>query len=155
MKKSLFIGLLVGTMCLGLVGCGGFNGNGSISDSGVSTESGSKDPKISTMLPNIDNTFSDADVSIVFDRSDRYTANVVPASQDDYKTYNVKVNVNGVFTDCEKYVCADDGGSVQYLDANEKYELDISWDAKDNGSMSIRCYTTSKNRKFHIYGQPF
>lgn len=143
MKKRLFIGLIVGAMCVGLVGCGGNSNNaGSGSSEGVSTES--EESKISTMLPDINSMFSDANVSIMFDRSDRYTANVIPASQDDYKAYNDKVSAGNVFTDREKYVCADDGGSARYLDADGKYELDISWDAKDNGSMSIRCYTTSK-----------
>lgn len=145
MKKRLFIGLLVGAMCVGLVGCGGDNNNaGSGSSEGVSTEAESEDSKISAMLPDINSMFSDANVSIMFDRSDRYTANVVPASQDDYKAYNDKVSAGNVFTDRGKYVCADDGGSARYLDADGRYELDISWDAKDNGSMSIRCYTTSK-----------
>lgn len=148
MKKRLFIGLLVGAMCVGLVGCGGGSSNagsdGNGSSASVSTESESEDSKISAMLPDINSMFSDANVSIMFDRSDRYTANVVPASQDDYKAYNDKVSAGNVFTDREKYVCADDGGSARYLDADGRYELDISWDAKDNGSMSIRCYTTSK-----------
>lgn len=40
MKKRLFIGLLVGAMCVGLVGCGGDNNNaGSGSSESVSTES--------------------------------------------------------------------------------------------------------------------
>ena len=141
MKKRLFIGLLVGAMCVGLVGCGGNKDLGNDAGSGSSE---SEDSKISTMLPDINNMFSDANVSIMFDRSDRYTANVIPASQDDYKVYNDKVSAGNVFTDREKYVCADDGGSARYLDADGKYELDISWDAKDNGSMSIRCYITSE-----------
>lgn len=145
MKRRLFIGLVAGTMCVGLVGCGGNSGNaGSGSSESVSTEAESEDSKISAMLPDINSMFSDANVSIMFDRSDRYTANVVPASQDDYKVYNDKVSAGNVFTDREKYVCAADGGSARYLDADGRYELDISWDAKDNGSMSIRCYTTSK-----------
>lgn len=145
MKKRLFIGLVVGAMCVGLVGCGGNSSNaGSESGKSASTEVESEDSKISAMLPDINSMFSDANVSIMFDRSDRYTANVVPASQDDYKAYNDKVSAGNVFTDREKYVCADDGGSARYLDADGRYELDISWDAKDNGSMSIRCYTTYK-----------
>lgn len=145
MKRRLFIGLVVGAMCVGLVGCGGNSSNaGSESGKSASTESESEDSKISAMLPDINSMFSDANVSIMFDRSDRYTANVVPASQDDYKAYNDKVSAGNVFTDREKYVCAADGGSARYLDADGRYELDISWDAKDNGSMSIRCYTTSK-----------
>lgn len=148
MKKRLLIRLLVGAMCVGLVGCGGNkdlgNDAGSGSSESVSTEVESEDSKISTMLPDINSMFSDANVSIMFDRSDRYTANVIPASQDDYKVYNDKVSAGNVFTDREKYVCADDGGSARYLDADGKYELDISWDAKDNGSMSIRCYITSE-----------
>lgn len=40
MKKRLFIGLIVGTMCVGLVGCGGNSSNtGSGSSESVSTES--------------------------------------------------------------------------------------------------------------------
>ena len=39
MKKRLFIGLVVGTMCVGLVGCGGNSSNtGSGSSESVSTE---------------------------------------------------------------------------------------------------------------------
>lgn len=43
MKKRLFIGLLVGAMCVGLVGCGGDSSNaGSGSSESVSTESESE-----------------------------------------------------------------------------------------------------------------
>ena len=145
MKKRLFIGLVIGTMCVGLVGCGGNSSNaGSGSSESVSTESESEDSKISTMLPDINSMFSDANVSIMFDRADRYTAYVTPASQDDYKAYNDEVSAIGVFTDREKYVCADDGGHARYHDADGKYELYISWDTKDNGSINIKCYTTSE-----------
>ena len=134
MKKRLFIGLVVGTMCVGLVGCGGNkdldNDAGSGSSESVSTES--EESKISTMLPDINSMFSDANVSIMFDRADRYTA------------YNDGVSAIGVFTDREKYVCADDGGHARYHDADGKYELYISWDTKDNGSINIKCYTTSE-----------
>jgi hypothetical protein len=144
MKKRLFIGLLVGAMCVGLVGCGGDSSNtgsdGNGSSASVSTES--EESKISTMLPDINSMFSDANVSIMFDRADRYTAYVTPASQDDYKAYNDEVSAIGVFTDREKYVCADDGGHARYHDADGKYELYISWDTKDNGSINIKCYTT-------------
>lgn len=149
MKKRLFIGLIVGTMCVGLVGCGGNSGNssntgsdGNGSSASVSTES--EELKISTMLPDINSMFSDANVSIMFDRADRYTAYVTPASQDDYKAYNDGVSAIGVFTDREKYVCADNGGHARYHDADGKYELYISWDTKDNGSINIKCYTTSE-----------
>ncbi len=135
MKKRLFIGLVVGAMCVGLVGCGGNNSKAG---------SESEDPKLSAMLPDVNNMFSDANVSIMFDRADRYTAYVTPASQDDYKAYNDAVSASGVFTDREKYICADDGGHARYYDVDKKYELYISWDTKDNGSISIRCCTTSE-----------
>lgn len=139
MKKRLFIGLVIGAMCVGLVGCGDSKAG---SDSGKSSVS--EDPKISNMLPDINSMFPDANVSIMFDRADRYTAYVTPASQDDYKAYNNEVSTIGVFTDREKYVCADDGGHARYHDVDGKYELYISWDTKDNGSINIKCYTTSE-----------
>lgn len=72
MKKRLFIGLLVGAMCVGLVGCGGDNdlGNdaGSGSSESVSTEAESETEEASSEESTEKKGLSAVDVSILTEK---------------------------------------------------------------------------------------
>lgn len=64
MKKRLFIGLLVGAMCVGLVGCDGGSSNaGSGSSESVSTESESDTDTETEEASSEESTLSNADMS--------------------------------------------------------------------------------------------
>ena len=88
MKKRLFIGLLVGAMCVGLVGCGGDSSNtGSGSSESVSTEAES-DFVMSSILPDAKDIFSDKSISIDRDSDTSYYASISSATSDDFKKYD-------------------------------------------------------------------
>lgn len=64
MKKRLFVGLVVGAMCVGLVGCGGNNSKaGSESGKNVSTESETETKLETEEASSEESTLSNADMS--------------------------------------------------------------------------------------------
>lgn len=64
MKRRLFIGLVVGAMCVGLVGCGGNSSNaGSESGKNVSTESETETKVETEEASSEESTLSNADMS--------------------------------------------------------------------------------------------
>lgn len=63
MKKRLFIGLVVGAMCVGLVGCGDNSSKGSGSSESVSTESETETDAETDEVSSEESTLSNADMS--------------------------------------------------------------------------------------------
>lgn len=69
MKKRLFIGLLVGAMCVGLVGCGGDSSNaGSGSSASVSTEAESETEEASSEESTEKKGLSAVDTSVLTEK---------------------------------------------------------------------------------------
>ena len=133
MKKRLFIGLLVGAMCVGLVGCGGNSSNtGSGSSESVSTEA-EGDFVMSSILPDVKDIFSDTS----------YYASISSATSDDFKKYDSALK-GGVFTSMDAYGIDDNSGFARYYDSEHKYELDFGYDSKNGGLMTITCDVIQK-----------
>lgn len=144
MKKRLFIGLLVGTMCVGLVGCGGNkdlgNDAGSGSSESVSTESGFV---MSSILPDAKDIFSDKSITIDRDSDASYYASISSATSDDFKKYDSALK-GSIFTSMDTYGIDDNSGFARYYDSEHKYELDFGYDSKDGGLMTITCDVIQK-----------
>jgi len=143
MKKRLFIGLLVGAMCVGLVGCGGDSSNaGSGSSASVSTESESGFV-MSSILPDAKDIFSDKSISIDRDSDTSYYASISSATSDDFKKYDSALK-SSIFTSMDTYGIDDNSGFARYYDSEHKYELDFGYDSKNGGLMTITCDVIQK-----------
>ena len=146
MKKRLFIGLLVGAMCVGLVGCGGNNDLGNDAGSGsresVSTESES-DFVMSSILPDAKDIFSDKSITIDRDSDTSYYALISSTTSDDFKKYDSALK-GSIFTSMDTYGIDDNSGFARYYDSEHKYELDFGYDSKDGGLMTITCDVIQK-----------
>lgn len=143
MKKRLFIGLLVGAMCVGLVGCGGDNNNAGSADNGssanVSTESESEgDQSMSDILPDIAELYSDKNVSILRNSETSYYASLSSATVADFKTYINQLD-GTIFTNQDTYSTTDSDAFARYYDADHKYQLNIGYDTQNGGEMVITC----------------
>lgn len=138
MKKRLFIGLIVGTMCVGLVGCGGNSSNtGSESSESVSTESES-DQSMSDILPDIAELYSDKNVSILRNSETSYYASLSSATVADFKTY-INQLYGTIFTKQDTYSTTDSDAFARYYDTDHKYQLNIGYDTQNGGEMVITC----------------
>lgn len=138
MKKRLFIGLIVGTMCVGLVGCGGNSSNaGSESSESVSTESES-DQSMSDILPDIAELYSDKNVSILRNSETSYYASLSSATVADFKTYINQLD-GTIFTKQDTYSTTDSDAFARYYDTDHKYQLNIGYDTQNGGEMVITC----------------
>lgn len=140
MKKRLFIGLLVGAMCVGLVGCGGNSSNtGSGSSESVSTDSESEgDQSMSDILPDIAELYSDKNVSILRNSETSYYASLSSATVADFKTYINQLD-GTIFTKQDTYSTTDSDAFARYYDADHKYQLNIGYDTQNGGEMVITC----------------
>lgn len=140
MKKRLFIGLIVGTMCVGLVGCGGNSSNaGSGSSESVSTEAESEgDQSMSDILPDIAELYSDKNVSILRNSETSYYASLSSATVADFKTYINQLD-GTIFTKQDTYSTTDSDAFARYYDADHKYQLNIGYDTQNDGEMVITC----------------
>ena len=143
MKKRLFIGLLVGAMCVGLVGCGGDSSNTGSADNGssanVSTESESEgDQSMSDILPDIAELYSDKNVSILRNSETSYYASLSSATVADFKTYINQLD-GTIFTNQDTYSTTDSDAFARYYDADHKYQLNIGYDTQNGGEMVITC----------------
>ena len=140
MKKRLFIGLIVGTMCVGLVGCGGNSSNSSSGSSeSVSTESESEgDQSISDILPDIAELYSDKNVSILRNSETSYYASLSSATVADFKTYINQLDET-IFTKQDTYSTTDSDAFARYYDTDHKYQLNIGYDTQNGGEMVITC----------------
>lgn len=140
MKRRLFIGLVVGTMCVGLVGCGGNSGNaGSGSSESVSTEAESEgDQSMSDILPDIAELYSDKNVSILRNSETSYYASLSSATVADFKTYINQLD-GTIFTKQDTYSTTDSDAFARYYDADHKYQLNIGYDTQNGGEMVITC----------------
>lgn len=146
MKKRLFIGLLVGAMCVGLVGCGGDSNNagsdGNGSSASVSTES-KGGFVMSSILPDAKDIFSDKSISIDRDSDTSYYASISSATSDDFKKYDSALK-SSIFTSMDTYGIDDNSGFARYYDSEHKYELDFGYDSKNGGLMTITCDVIQK-----------
>lgn len=140
MKRRLFIGLVVGAMCVGLVGCGGNSSNtGSGSSESVSTESESEgDQSMSDILPDIAELYSNKNVSILRNSETSYYASLSSATVADFKTYINQLDGN-IFTNQDTYSTTDSDAFARYYDADHKYQLNIGYDTQNGGEMVITC----------------
>lgn len=143
MKKRLFIGLVVGTMCVGLVGCGGNkdldNDAGSGSSESVSTGVESEgDQSMSDILPDIAELYSDKNVSILRNSETSYYASLSSATVADFKTYINQLD-GTIFTKQDTYSTTDSDAFARYYDADHKYQLNIGYDTQNGGEMVITC----------------
>lgn len=143
MKKRLSIGLLVGAMCVGLVGCGGDSSNtgsdGNGSSASVSTESKSEgDQSMSDILPDIAELYSDKNVSILRNSETSYYASLSSATVADFKTYINQLD-GTIFTKQDTYSTTDSDAFARYYDADHKYQLNIGYDTQNGGEMVITC----------------
>lgn len=141
MKRRLFIGLVVGAMCVGLVGCGGNSSNaGSESEKSVSTES---DFVMSSILPDIAKLYSDRNVYILRNSETSYYASLGSATVTDFKTYID--NIDGtVFTKQDTYFVADEDAFARYYDIDHVYQLVIGYDTQNGGEMVVTCDVIQK-----------
>ena len=141
MKRKLLI-LAIGSLCLGLVGCGFEKCNSEsvssscVSDSEVVTEV--EGDVISTLIPDVKTLFSDKNINIMRDSSSSYYASIEKATADDFKKYDTELK-NYDFTVMDIYGIDDTQGFARYYDKDHKYELDFGYDAKDGGLMTITC----------------
>lgn len=142
MKKRLFIGLLVGAMCVGLVGCGDSSNAGSGSSESVSTE-GESGFVMSSILPDAKDIFSDKSISIDRDSDTSYYASISSATSDDFKKYDSALK-SSIFTSMDTYGIDDNSGFARYYDSGHKYELDFGYDSKNGGLMTITCDVIQK-----------
>lgn len=143
MKRRLFIGLVVGIMCVGLVGCGGNSSNtGSGSSESVSTEAESNFV-MSSILPDVKDIFSDKSISIDRDSDTSYYASISSATSDDFKKYDSALK-GSIFTSMDTYGIDDNSGFARYYDSEHKYELDFGYDSKNGGLMTITCDVIQK-----------
>lgn len=140
MKRRLFIGLVVGAMCVGLVGCGGNSSNaGSGSSESVSTESESEgDQSMSDILPDIAELYSNKNVSILRNSETSYYASLSSATVADFKTYINQLD-GTIFTNQDTYSMTDSDAFARYYDADHKYQLNIGYDTQNGGEMVITC----------------
>lgn len=164
MKKRLFIGLLVGAMCVGLVGCGGDNNNaGSGSSESVSTESesdteteeasseestekkglSSVDMSILTeKLPDMVSAFK-SDVEAIIVGDDHVYYNVDPVTFDEVDAYISSCKDAG-YTYNTDQGSDDTGCNYWAYDETGTYYLEINYSSVSN---DVDIYLTDKSKQ--------
>lgn len=164
MKKRLFIGLIVGTMCVGLVGCGGDSSNtGSESSESVSTEAesdteteeasseestekkglSSVDISILTeKLPDMVSAFK-SDVEAIIVEDDHVYYNVDPVTFDEVDAYISSCKDAG-YTYNTDQGSDDTGCNYWAYDETGTYYLEINYSSVSN---DVDIYLTDKSKK--------
>lgn len=167
MKKRLFIGLIVGTMCVGLVGCGGNSSNtgsdGNGSSASVSTESesdteteeasseestekkglSSVDISILTeKLPDMVSAFK-SDVEAIIVEDDHVYYNVDPVTFDEVDAYISSCKDAG-YTYNTDQGSDDTGCNYWAYDETGTYYLEINYSSVSN---DVDIYLTDKSKK--------
>lgn len=164
MKKRLFIGLLVGAMCVGLVGCGGDNNNaGSGSSESVSTEAesdteteeasseestekkglSSVDMSILTeKLPDMVSAFK-SDVEAIIVGDDHVYYNVDPVTFDEVDAYISSCKDAG-YTYNTDQGSDDTGCNYWAYDETGTYYLEINYSSVSN---DVDIYLTDKSKQ--------
>lgn len=168
MKKRLFIGLLVGAMCVGLVGCGGDSSNtGSGSSESVSTESesdtetdteteeasseestekkglSSVDMSILTeKLPDMVSAFK-SDVEAIIVGDDHVYYNVDPVTFDEVDAYISSCKDAG-YTYNTDQGSDDTGCNYWAYDETGTYYLEINYSSVSN---DVDIYLTDKSKQ--------
>lgn len=166
MKKRLFIGLLVGAMCVGLVGCGGDSSNaGSESSESVSTESesdtdteteeasseestekkglSSVDMSILTeKLPDMVSAFK-SDVEAIIVGDDHVYYNVDPVTFDEVDAYISSCKDAG-YTYNTDQGSDDTGCNYWAYDETGTYYLEINYSSVSN---DVDIYLTDKSKQ--------
>lgn len=164
MKKRLFIGLVVGTMCVGLVGCGGNSSNtGSGSSESVSTETendteteeasseeitekkglSSVDISILTeKLPDMVSAFK-SDVEAIIVGDDHVYYNVDPVTFDEVDAYISSCKDAG-YTYNTDQGSDDTGCNYWAYDETGTYYLEINYSSVSN---DVDIYLTDKSKQ--------
>lgn len=165
MKKRLFIGLLVGAMCVGLVGCGGDNdlGNdaGSGSSESVSTEAESETEEASSeestekkglsavdtsvlteKLPDMVSAFK-SDVEAIIVGDDHVYYNVDPVTFDEVDAYISSCKDAG-YTYNTDQGSDDTGCNYWAYDETGTYYLEINYSSVSN---DVDIYLTDKSKQ--------
>ena len=164
MKKRLFIGLVVGTMCVGLVGCGGNSSNtGSGSSESVSKETendteteeasseeitekkglSSVDISILTeMLPDMVSAFK-SDVEAIIVGDDHVYYNVDPVTFDEVDAYISSCKDAG-YTYNTDQGSDDTGCNYWAYDETGTYYLEINYSSVSN---DVDIYLTDKSKQ--------
>lgn len=168
MKKRLFIGLLVGAMCVGLVGCGGDSNNaGSGSSASVSTESESEtetdteteeasseestekkglsavDTSVLTeKLPDMVSAFK-SDVEAIIVGDDHVYYNVDPVTFDEVDAYISSCKDAG-YTYNTDQGSDDTGCNYWAYDETGTYYLEINYSSVSN---DVDIYLTDKSKQ--------
>jgi hypothetical protein len=168
MKKRLFIGLVVGTMCVGLVGCGGNSSNtGSGSSESVSTETesdtetdteteeasseeitekkglSSVDISILTeKLPDMVSAFK-SDVEAIIVGDDHVYYNVDPVTFDEVDAY-ISSCKNAGYTYNTDQGSDDTGCNYWAYDETGTYYLEINYSSVSN---DVDIYLTDKSKQ--------
>lgn len=168
MKRRLFIGLVVGTMCVGLVGCGGNSSNtGSGSSESVSTESESDtetDTKteeasseestekkglsavdtsvLTEKLPDMVSAFK-SDVEAIIVGDDHVYYNVDPVTFDEVDAYIASCKDAGYTYNADQG--SDDTGCNYWAyDETGTYYLEINYSSVSN---DVDIYITDKSKQ--------
>lgn len=164
MKKRLFIGLLVGAMCVGLVGCGGDSSNaGSGSSESVSTEAESEteteeasseestekkglsavDTSVLTeKLPDMVSAFK-SDVEAIIVGDDHVYYNVDPVTFDEVDAYIASCKDAGYTYNADQG--SDDTGCNYWAyDETGTYYLEINYSSVSN---DVDIYLTDKSKQ--------
>lgn len=164
MKKRLFIGLLVGAMCVGLVGCGGDSNNaGSGSSESVSTETESEteteeasseestekkglsavDTSVLTeKLPDMVSAFK-SDVEAIIVGDDHVYYNVDPVTFDEVDAYIASCKDAGYTYNADQG--SDDTGCNYWAyDETGTYYLEINYSSVSN---DVDIYLTDKSKQ--------
>lgn len=164
MKKRLFIGLLVGAMCVGLVGCGGDSNNaGSGSSESVSTEAESEteteeasseestekkglsavDTSVLTeKLPDMVSAFK-SDVEAIIVGDDHVYYNVDPVTFDEVDAYIASCKDAGYTYNADQG--SDDTGCNYWAyDETGTYYLEINYSSVSN---DVDIYLTDKSKQ--------
>lgn len=172
MKKRLFIGLVVGTMCVGLVGCGGNSGNssnagsdGNGSSASVSTEAESESDTETEEASSEESTekkgLSSVDISILTeklpDMVSAFKSNVEAIIvEDDHVYYNVDPvtfdEVDAYISSCKDAGYAyntdqgsdDTGCNYWAYDETGTYYLEINYSSVSN---DVDIYLTDKSKQ--------
>lgn len=168
MKRRLFIGLVVGIMCVGLVGCGGNNSNaGSGSSGSVSTESESENETdteneevsseestekkglsavdtsvLTEKLPDMVSAFK-SDVEAIIVGDDHVYYNVDPVTFDEVDAYIASCKDAGYTYNADQG--SDDTGCNYWAyDETGTYYLEINYSSVSN---DVDIYLTDKSKQ--------
>lgn len=142
MKKRLFIGLVVGTMCVGLVGCGGNSSNTS-SESNGSSVSSESDFVMSSILPDIAEIYSDKNIFILRNSETSYYGSISSVTIEDFKTYINELD-ESIFTKQDSYSTTDKNAFARYYDKDHIYQLNVAYNSENGGKIVITCDVIQK-----------